>query len=386
MRLLVALLVGLVLTVEQSTAADPVVLCQRGKRTKLRTNACKKKELAVGLVTPTPNDVRGIWKHRAGGGFANDPFESQFLVFNADGSGRLTEREPTSHIIQCRSLRYGISANWASLIVQPSGQPTQVMQMTREGDVLIFVDDSGTGVYDRVEAVDAAVDCGPLTEVSRLTGLPGANVASGLIFTGSSFTYRPRFSTAVAVNASTGQLLPAPNLSAAALSPYTRENDDVWGTCSCGSVDDAARVNPTTGALVDTVHTDAELGHKIFIRAMAVPSNGKLLLQGIAFASNKGELLLANTAGEPNTLISAKPFPVELHSLAIDGATAWGLLPGNAATILRIDPDAGTSSGSYQLPLGPIQWIAMTAADGKLFVIGNTPNNDGVLATFNQPS
>lgn len=386
MRMVTLLLAGLVLTIHTAHAADPVVLCQKGKHAKLRVGACKKKETAVGLTQPTSGDLSGIWKHRSGGGLVNGTFDSAFLVLNADGSGRLTERETTTQIVQCRTLRYAVSATSPSMSIQATGLATQVIQATRDGDVLTIIDSTGTGIYDRAGAVEAGSDCAALTEASRLTGLPSPSSSTGLVFTGSSFIYRPRIGTTpIAVSSTSGTLMAPPNLTGGSLvAPYAIEGTDIWGDCFCGAVDDAVRTNPTTGTLMDTVRTDTELGHKMFIRAIAVPSSGKLLLQGIASASNKGELLLANTAGEPDTLISAKAFPVALSSMAVDGTTAWGLLSGNPATIMKIDVDAGTSLGSFQLPLG-LDWFGMTASGGKLFVLGNTPSNEGVIATFNQP-
>jgi hypothetical protein len=271
----------------------------------------------------------------------------------------------------------------ATLDLQGS-DPTEVMQVTRAGDVLTVSDEAGTSNFDRVAAVDADADCPTLVETGRLTNIPPPDASgwSSLPFDGNNFVYRSA-NAVVAINGMTGTPVTPPTLNASYQYPNAFEGADIWGNCACDAVNDLVRSAAGTGTNVDQINTN-DFGAST-INGVAVPQPGRLFIfaRGQSPATNN-RLLLINTSGEPDTLISALTTDLSINMLGWDGAKLWGFAL-SGTTVVRIDPNTALVTGTFLIPDTAVSWKLMNAAPGQLFLAGVARDGTGVLAKFSTP-
>jgi hypothetical protein len=380
-----ALLLSCVLLAVAPGSAGAAVVCQKGKKVKLRSTACKPNEVTVADLG---GDLTGIWDHREGGGLSNGALVPTFLTLNADGTARLNRRDPVSQVLSCTPLLYARGGGVPTLVLKQDFEVDLVQAALEGTDVLRITDQSGTSVFDRAAAVDPAAECGSLTEVSRLTNVPPPFQSSiGLAFDGTSFVYIDDQFAPVIVDAATGTVGPPPTLGGLGRMPQAAEAGDVWGLCGCGGNDVASR-STLTGTVVDTVETTALLGSPRFLIALAVPAPGQLLMLSSEGGNTfSGRLLLVDTAAEPDTLVSEVDFDVSLSSMAHDGTSLWGLQGfSSQATVTRIDPATGVSNGTFLVPDTTTDWRAVAVAGGQLFLAGIANDGTGVFATVTAPA
>ena len=384
--LLVSLFVlGLASSVRPAPAGAAAV-CQKRKKIRLRTGACKSRETTV---ADFGTDVTGIWQHRNGNGLSSGSLAPTFLTLNADGTGQLNRRDPATQVLSCLTLRYARGFGTPTLTLDLENATPEVVQAALTGaDALSVTNDGGTSTFDRAASVDAASECGTLTEVSRLSNVPAPFGGSvGLAFNGTNFVYLDGSFSPVVVIANTGALGTPPTLVSLGRIPYAFEGADLWGLCSCGANDVAIR-STTTNTEVDRVDT-ADVGGTKTILSVTVPGPGQLflLVRDGGGSTFKGRLLLVNTAGMPNTLISSVELDVALNSMGVDGARLFGLMgTGTAATVVRLDPTTGLATGTFRIPDATVSWRALTAFGGQLFLVGTAADGTGVIATFTAPS
>jgi hypothetical protein len=365
--------------------AGAAVVCQKGNKVKLRSTACKPNEVTVADLG---GNLTGVWDHREGNGLAQGASVPTFLTLNADGTGRLNRREPTSQVISCSSLLYARGGGVPTMTLKESFEFDLVQAALESADVLRITDDSGTSVFDRVSAVDPAAECGTLVEVSRLSDVPAPFSSNiGLAFDGTSFVYIDDTFNPVIVDAATGVVGPPPTLGGLGRMPHAAEGGDIWGLCGCGGNDVASR-STLTGTVVDEVDTTTLLGSQAFLVALAVPTPGQLLMLAQEGGSTfSGRLLLVDTAAEPDTLSSQLDFDVSLNSMAHDGTNLWGLQGfSGQANVIRIDPATGISSGTFLVPDTSVGWRGVAVAAGQLFLVGIAQDGTGVIATFTAPA
>jgi len=360
-----------------SAPAEAAVVCQKGKKIKIRpAAACKRTET---LVADLGVDLSGVWRYREGGALSEGTFVPTFLALNADGTGSLNRRQPATSVLSCTKLRYARGGGVPTLTLQQEHSVSLVGVVTEGSDVLRITDDLGTSVFDRAEQIDPAAECALLTETRRLTDVPVPFSGGGLAFDGTNFVYLNDDFDPVVVNATTGATGSPPTLAGLGRMPYAAEGGDFWGLCGCGGNDVAVR-SSVTGTTVDEVRP-ADFGEPTFLQSLAVPPTGGqlFLLASRGGSAFSARLLLVNTAAEPDTLLTAFDFDAPLGSFAHDGTSLWGL---TGRQVVRIDPQTARATGTFLIPDASTDWIAIAAAGGQVFLVGRTSGNEGVIGTF----
>jgi hypothetical protein len=384
MRSLASALVAL--SVSIPLTAQAVSICQKGGKLKLRPGACKGKETTL---TRLGDDLSGIWERRDGNALIDSQrFVTTFLTLNPDGSGKINRRQESTNLLRCLTLRYARGVDTPAVTLDLQGGElslggTSVVQASRTGDVLTISDETGTSNFDRVTAVEAAADCAPLVETSRLTDVPPPDSSPffQLVFDGTNVVYRSG-NVPLAINASTGAPATPPAFFSNYAFPYALEGADLWSGCACGNVNDTVRA--AAGAEVDRVNTN-DFGAS-FINGLAVSQAGRLhvLANAVPPATDR-KLLLIDTSAEPDTLISSVSTDLSVTGLAFDGTSMWGF-HSPTETVLRIDTGTGQASGTFSIPDAETRWTHLAAAPDKLFLLGVTLEGTGVLATFATPA
>ena len=91
---------ALALTLGLGHAANAAVVCQKGKKIKLRADACRDTETPLATLGGG-DDPSGIWEFTGGTLLGYDEFRPEFLVLNQDGSGRLNLSGGDGPVVSC---------------------------------------------------------------------------------------------------------------------------------------------------------------------------------------------------------------------------------------------------------------------------------------------
>lgn len=89
--------------------ADAVVVCQKGKKIKLRPDSCRANETPATLGGDDNDDLARIWKFTGGTMFDYSQLRGEFLLLNPDGLGRLNLSGGDGPVLTCRA-----SPPWAT--------------------------------------------------------------------------------------------------------------------------------------------------------------------------------------------------------------------------------------------------------------------------------
>jgi hypothetical protein len=182
---------GLAVLALAAQGAGAAVVCQKGKRIKLRAEACKASETQIGSIGG--GDPTGIWEFQSGTLFDVTGQDPRFLVLNGDGSGRLHLSGGDGGVITCGSFSYARGANAAlTMDLESIGYlGTRVYPFALDGTAGLDLTDAGgrAASFTRATAVDPAADCGTLVQTGLFTGLPLPEFFSGLAFDGTSLWY-----------------------------------------------------------------------------------------------------------------------------------------------------------------------------------------------------
>lgn len=360
-------------------AAGAAVVCQKGAKVKLRADACR--PLETRLATLGGEDPSGIWEFTGGKLFDYSGFQPEFLVLNADGSGRLNVSGGDGPVLSCGPLQYALGAN-RTLVVDDLDfvLDTRVYRFALEGDGLELIDAVGrTASFARADAVDPAKECGSLVRGTLFTGLPRPEQPSGLVYDGAELWYNEEDTDRlVPVDPATGAARPPVAFTSSAYVHASLANGDFWTHCNCGGSEEAYRVT-RAGQQVDQVNTGTELGEEIGVDAIAFDTTtGVLWLYGWNDA-NQGRLLKVDAGGEPDALLEAFDLDAYITGMSFSGNQLWAL-NAYGQTVMRIDPATGQVTGTFLIPDRSASWRGIAATGSQLFVLGDTGSEGAVLS------
>jgi len=377
-------LAALAVTLGLGGAANAAVVCQKGNKIKLRSDACRGTETPV--ATLGGDDPTGIWRFTGGTLLGDDAFRPEFLVLNEDGSGRLNLSGGDGPVLSCAPLNHSSAGN-GTLVLDDWGfvLETRVYRFALEGDDgLRLVDAVGhTASFDRATAVDADKECGSLVRGALFTGLPQPAQSSGLAFDGSELWYTESNYTdrIVSVDPATGSTGAPLTLSNAYV--HAAQSADFWTHCNCGGSEEAFRVT-RAGQLADEVKTPTELGEEISVEAIAFDAaSGALWLHGWNDA-NQGRLMKVDAGGEPDVLLQAFDLDASITGMTFAGSSLCGLNV-YGQSVVRIDPATGQVTGTFLIPDRSAYWRGIAAVGSQLFLLGDT-GSEGALLSLEMPA
>jgi len=97
---------------------------------------------------------------------------------------------------------------------------------------------------------------------------------------------------------------------------------------------------------VDTIDTELDLGHKLYIGAMAW-DGAHLWLAGRSASTDTAELLEVDPTTK--TLVNRYDFSIDLRAMTWDGTHLWGIVPESPSPIVQIDLDSQQVSSTYEI-------------------------------------
>lgn len=334
----------------------------------------------------------GIWVRETGELFSDGNEVLELIELDATGAGRFVIREAPGGTLLCPRLGYVKGPGNELLLdlkdddlLQGSERSIAIVRFARpDATSLELVDVDGTrGTFTLADAAPADLACLPLVAVRRFEGLPRPSIRSGLGFDGTSLWYTSEALQGVAVNAITGS--PAAPIALPDVSPqiHALEGSDFWLLESVVSSTVARRVT-AAGVGQDEVHTTI-LGPGSFVQVLARdPNTGELFLHG---GSPEPLLLTVDATAEPDVLVDTQALPANLQGLAADGTSLWavnGTSP-NEQSVVRIDPATAAVTGSFAVPDASVDWSGIAAAGGRLYLLGETQVDVGVIVEVDAP-
>lgn len=362
-------------------SASAVVGCETASgKLKLRPEACKPGKESVTFDTGA--DPAGVWRWTSGPPLAGsaDTF-TEYVVLSPDGSGRVHRRQRFAGTLDCRPLNYARSLS-AALVLDVSNAGVAEVWRGRltAPDALELSDASGaTTQLERESAVDAAFECVELQENRRFAGLPAPSSFSGLAFDGTQLWYSVGDALhAQPVDPGTGAAGTQVDLGPAWSHVHAMQGADFWVHCGCGGTADASRIVAPGGALVDEVKT-AGLGGPISLGALARDEiNAVLFVFGFSFEGGTYRLLQVRSDPEPDELLASVDVGFYLAAIAWDGSALWGLQNDK---LFRID-STGNATATYALPDPSVSWQGVAFANGELFALGRSNDNEAVIVSL----
>jgi hypothetical protein len=316
----------------------------------------------------------GAWELVEGTFFAD---ELRYAEFRADRSLEFDFVHETGALI-CEGGSFHVLDGSQMLVYVPDLTEGALLMWDYErpdADTLVLSwTPEQTATFTRLESVPDEAHCREFTVVQRYEGLPEPDSWSGLAHDGTSLWYtEDGSSNLVPIDPATGAPGALVAFGTAFQIVYAAQGADLWVTQ--GGTPEAQR--RTTGdLLVDSVHTQTDLGHRIQVIAIAFDEAGGVLWLYGDPDTGPSELLRVDADAEPDVLIDARAFDLSLDALTWDGTYLWGLR--GSGHIVRIDPDTLAVLETYLQPDDSDEWEGIAAVGGHLFVIGE-PDSGGTL-------
>lgn len=332
--------------------------------------------------TPARTDdgppIDGVWEPAAGDLFAfSSGFDFRFLELNDDSTGTaFLEHSKTSSLF-CLDLIYArLSDETLSIELEAFDTISGILPQ----NFLYEVDDASLSLSDasgrsqdfsRVEAVPETSRCRSFSEVTTYAGL-GANPLSrtGLVYDGALLWFGGQgFFTELfrSFDPSTAELVsPFPTRPSSYAEVHAYENSHFWFPATTNTI---ASRRDADDVEDDTVDTELDLSHKLFIDAMAW--DGEFLwLAGQSDSNRRHSFLKVDTATK--ALVSENRFDIELNGLTWDGEYFWAVVALSASPIVKIDPATFQTVATYEIPgVDPFfhDYLGIAAVGGELYIL-----------------
>ncbi len=337
--------------------------------------------------TPNRPTLTGTWMLEAGEMFKDfdASLRTTALLLDADGTGRIFFRDLSTNAIDCMRLFH--VSNGETLVLDLAAEPaasfspnrsTTFPVVTLGPETLGLADEFGrVAFFSKQDVLPAEITCQEL-EVRAIYDVPTPNSFSDLVLFNGDLIFNSLDGNIEQFDLETRTLNPPPAPTNSRF-VQTSQGSTFWSHCGCGGSPDAFR--RTFSNVVDTVRTDLDLGVDITIRAAAyVPTTDRLWLHGSDGSVNW--FLVANTAVEPDVLDEQFLFNRNVRALSFDGSSLWAIVRVGTQTIARLDPETGRAVESFDLPDDDIFWTGLTFDAFNMYMVGITPDGDGVLYEF----
>lgn len=321
----------------------------------------------LGAADPTCGPV-GIWERTNGLMLLGYLGTVDLMVLNADGTSTMSARTGAS-VACARALHTKGAGNDLILDSSATGTgPAKLFQFrTPAADRLDVVDSAGNVVsFERHAAIPSDLACSEVRVLARFSDLPAA-FGGGLAFDGTALWYSERDGREVSVDPTSGALgatLDLPGVMGAA------SGQAFWMLeRALGGSDDVV-LTARNGAALDVVTMPVVGSDPVAARAVAADLQSDRIFLMTSDPDDANPLLVARTAGEPDTFSTLGDIGDQFFSIAFDGRDLW-VLSERANNLVRVDAQTGAATQTFILPGGLVRWSAVAAAgDGDLFVIG----------------
>jgi hypothetical protein len=332
---------------------------------------------------PAPAAYLGIWHATGGDLLGANAGQVQYLELAVDGTGALRTNFQPYNILGCGLDVLHVDLGGALVSIDlGTGGSHLFRYATPDADHLVLSDQlDHTLSFERVAGVPEEAKCRELAPSDTTTDIrPTIGYWSGLAYRSStSLWYADDANGVYAVDPASGAVTPAPaSLGTQFVQVQTFEGANYWALCACGNNDSMELRAPNDGdvAAVDTLSTTA-LGDQLSIDGAA--SDGTTLwVHGYSYAGGAYRFLKVTGAVGARTLADSFEFASLDSITALDGKL-WGI-SGTPLGVVLIDIDTTTkkATATYALPAG-VQWAALSAGSGSLWVFGTEPDGDGQL-------
>lgn len=289
----------------------------------------------------------------------------------------------------CRQAYYltqsGLVSIWIPLVRCGSLDLGYTFAYTVEGDRLILEYANGRKAeFRRVDAVPEAAQCryAQLGEPVSVQ-LPADRASpSNLVSDGAQLWVAAEDGNVYPVDPATGAVGAGQPLSGSYNHIQSWQGAAYWATCWCGNIRDI-RLVKVGGTVLDSIDTDADLGHPLSIRS-ANYDGTRLWLAGFNRADDIYEILKVNSNAEPDVLEGVYAFDQSLSALTQHEGKLWGLTYFAGAQVVEIDPAAGRVTRAYVLPdLDEGEYYGGLASfDGALYVLAQDRGTEGTFEIY----
>lgn len=343
-----------------------------------------------GSNAPRDQALVGNWQAGEGDLFAYFPgVEFLVLQFRDDSNGVAVFQEPESKALACADLIYTrLSEQTLFIDVETFNEASAFLPKSFtyvvDDDALTLRDNVGRSqTFTKLDEMPAGAQCENFSEVVVVGEIEADPVSgTGLVWDGFSLWFGARadpYDQLVPVDPATGEAEAPVDLPSGTSEVQAHDGLRLWFGTAVGYI---ASLRTFADTELGTLDTDLDLGHKLFIDAMAM-ADGDLWLSGESDVSGLNELLQV----DPNakTLVNQYVFSAELDALTWDGAYFWGLVDGSPSPLVQIDPGTLQVVNTYELPGYDIffsRYVGIAAADGDLYVLLENWTGDPDTATI----
>lgn len=338
---------------------------------------------AEGPVEQEKTDPTGVWRFESGP-FLSGPYINSvpaYMVFNADGSGRLTMVHPETGIVSCSNLfhtRIDGVALFVSFIYDGYSENLEgasfLLYDLPDDNTLEIVTSSGQpSIFRREAEIPAEFNCRPVSAVQEVANFGVAPYYdSGLAFDGAVLWFGNRDAYMVQpVTPDGGMLstaLPA-NMSHAV---HAIQNGDFWMAQG-----QQLQRRTTADAFVDDVRMFTDLGVDFHADAAAfIPGESVLWAFGENEDDREMQFVKIDAEAEPDVLLEKVRFDTYIEALSWDGTHMWALTGDLVSTIARIDMSTFKAVATYEIP-SRYNWRGIAAVGSRIFLIGEQRNDYG---------
>jgi len=327
-----------------------------------------------------PPPYTGIWHATGGDLFGTGSGQVQYIELGEDGLGAIRTIYEPYGVLGCglELFHVDIGGGLVSMDLGVGGARL-LRYATPDADHLVLSDQTNRMLeFERVTEVPASVKCKDVTVAGTTTDVrPRAGYWSGLAFQSSSALWYADDSGVIhSVNPATG-VVSAANANTGGYDwIQTFEGANYWAHCACGGNETMQFLAPGGNAAVETLSTTT-LGEELNVYG-AASDGGTLWVVGYSYDSSSYRILKVMGATNARTLADSFDF-AGLDGIAALNGKLWGLAQtGLGLVLVEIDTTTKKAASTYKLPPN-IQWNALSAGSGSIWVFGTEPDGDGQL-------
>jgi len=331
------------------------------------------------VETDGASALSGIWEPTEGDLFAfASGFDFRFLELNDDSTGTAFLEHSKTRSLFCLALIYGrLSDQTLSIDLEAFATVSGILPRNFRYEVddasLTLNDAAGRSQdFEKIESMPEASRCSSFSEVTAYSGLDANPLSrTGLVYDGTLLWFGGQGfinELLYSFDPSTGALSPS---SATRPSSYAEvqayENFHFWIPATTAST--VASRRDTNDVEDDTIDTELDLMHKLFIDAMAW-DGAHLWLAGQSDANRRRDVIQVDTAAK--SILSTNRFDLELNALTWDGQYFWAIIAQSASPIVKIDPSTFEAIATYEISgVDPFfhDYLGIAAVGEDLYVL-----------------
>ena len=331
------------------------------------------------IVPPLESQLAGYWEQTGGDLFtASSGYSLRYLRFDADGGGRMTYHHPTSAALECLDIYFAAPSRLALLLVADNpwfdnDYGMRFLQIERlDPTQLELTDPFGhMAQFSRRPGVPAELVCNPVREIRRIRGLP--ELGNGqLILAEGHLWYTDDDNRILKLNPADGSIVEAIQRQRADYADiHAYQDGSFWGTSydlGAGEFQRRTLMNMALDTISSAEMNNGEM-YQFSVYSAAFDPASKTLW---AFANNRRDnrsyLLQLSTEGEPDKLLQASVFEMNVQAMTWYDGALWLILE---RSLVRIDVTTRKVTQTYKLPGYDGAWHGATMYPGGAYLLGN---------------